>query len=155
MEIFYKNDKLVIASASKKEVIYDFVTKDVSIDEFSVSNQWEYEKSNILAEVKSYENNFFYSFSIDWYHVFIVTTDTFELSEEILSFFGDIDVLLLPGSKNSVKIYENVEAKVVIPYGEWKDIFLTSLSAHKEEVDLYKVKWEILGDVTEFINLKN
>lgn len=154
MEISFKNNNLVITSASKNEVTFNLETKDIAIDWFSVSNQWEYEKSGILAEVKDFENNFFYSLSIDSYHVFIVTTDTFELSEEILSFFGDVDVLLLPGSKNSVKIYENVEAKVVIPYGEWKDVFFNTVASHPKEIDVYKVKWEISWDITEFVNIR-
>nr|MDD3720388.1 hypothetical protein [Candidatus Gracilibacteria bacterium] len=155
MEFFYRNNNLVTQSSAKKEIIFNLETKDVSIDDFSVSNQGEYEKSGILVEVKDYENNFFYSISVDGYHVFIITTDSFELTEDILSFFGDIDVLLLPGSKNSIKIYENIEAKVVIPYGEGKDVFFATISQHKDEVENFKVKGEIMGDVTEFVNLKN
>lgn len=155
MEFFYKNNCLITQNSSKKEIVFNLETKEVTIDDFPVSNQWEYEKSWILVEVKTYENNYFYSISLDWYHVFIITTDNFELSEEILSFFGDIDVLLLPWSKNSIKIYENIEAKIVIPYGEGKDVFFTAISQHKEEVENFKVKWEIMWDVTEFVNLKN
>jgi molybdopterin biosynthesis enzyme len=41
----------------------------------------------------------FYSFVIDTKHLVIVSNDEFELKEEILSFFGDVDVLIIVGSK--------------------------------------------------------
>jgi hypothetical protein len=39
-----------------------------------------------------------------------------------------------------VKLYENIEAKIVVPYGEEKAIFLNTLGQHKEEVETYRVK---------------
>jgi len=154
MENFYKNNKLIIQNTSKKEVIFDITSQDVSIDSFSISKQWEYEKWSILAVVKKYQDSLFYNLNLDWYKVVIITNDTFEFNEEFLSFFWDIDLLILPWSKNSIKIYENLEAKIVLPFWEWKDIFFTSISQHKEEVETHKIKWAILWDVTEFVNLK-
>ncbi|MDD3302680.1 MAG: hypothetical protein PHN31_03915 [Candidatus Gracilibacteria bacterium] len=154
MEIFYKNNKLIIQNTSKKEVIFDITSQDISIDLFSISKQGEYEKGSILAVVKKHNGSLFYNLNLDGYKVVIITNDTFEFNEEFLSFFGDIDLLILPGSKNSIKIYENLEAKIVLPFGEGKDIFFTSISQHKEEVESHKIKGAILGDVTEFVNLK-
>jgi hypothetical protein len=93
-----------------------------------------------LAEVKEFDSTLCYSFTIDSKHLFIVTTDKLELREDILSFFGDIDVLIITGTKDAVKLFENLEAKLVIPYGETKDIFLNSLGQHIEEVNTYRVK---------------
>jgi hypothetical protein len=70
----------------------------------------------------------------------VVPSDSFELKEEILSFFGDVDILLITGTKDAAKVFENIEAKLVIPYGEGKDIFLNTLGQHTQEVDSYKVK---------------
>lgn len=154
MEIYYKNNNLIVQNSSKKEVIFNIETKEAFIESFSISAQWEYEKWSILAEVKYYKELFFYNLTIDWYKVLIITSNTFELSEEILSFFWDIDLLILPGSKNTIKVYENIEAKIVLPYWEWKDVFFAAISQHKEEVESIKIKWSSLWDVTEFINLK-
>ncbi len=154
MEIFYKNNKLIIQNASKKEVVFNIETKDVSIDSFSISNGWEYEKWSILAEVKDYKGILFYNLTLDAQRIVIITDDTFDFSEEILSFFWDVDLLILPWSKNSIKVYENIEAKMVLPYWEWKDVFFTSISQHKEEIETLKIKWSIQGDITEFVNLK-
>jgi hypothetical protein len=84
----------------------------------------------------------------------IVTADAFDLKEEIVSFFWDVDILIIIGTKDAVKIFENIEAKVVIPYGEWKDIFLNTLGQHTEAVKSHKVLADLDGDRTEFVNLE-
>lgn len=155
MEIYYKNNNLIIQNASKKEVVFNIESKDVSIDSFSISKQGEYEKWSILAEVKDYKEILFYNLTLDTQRIVILTDDSFDLSEEILSFFWDVDLLILPWSKNCVKIYENIEAKMVLPYWEWKDVFFTAISQHNiEEVESIKIRWSIQWDVTEFVNLK-
>jgi hypothetical protein len=37
MEIFYKNNNLIIQNSSKKEVVFNIESNDVSIDSFSIS----------------------------------------------------------------------------------------------------------------------
>ena len=84
----------------------------------------------------------------------IITSDAFDLKEEIVSFFWDVDILIIIGTKDAVKIFENIEAKVVVPYGEWKDIFLNALGQHTESVKTHKVWADLDGDRTEFVNLE-
>jgi hypothetical protein len=132
----------------------DINSLEVKIDDLNVVHAWEFEKSGILLEVKSYNNILFYSFTIDWKHLVIITDDKFELKEEILSFFWDVDVLIIKWSKESAKIFENIEARVVVPYWDWKSTFLTTLGQHIEEVSSFKVKWDFAIDSTEFVNLK-
>jgi len=153
MEIRNKNNILEIESNSKSIIYFDEAKKQLKIDDLDVSYPWEYEKSGILLEVKEYFDNLFYSFSVDWNHILFVLTDDFELKEEILSFFGDVDVLIIYWTKKSVKIFENIEARVVIPYWEGKSIFLQTLGQNTEEVSSFKLKWEYSADNTEFVNL--
>jgi len=153
LEIFYKNDNLSILDSEKKEINFDYKNNKVYLDWFDVTFPGEYEKAWILLEVKEYENNLFYNFLVDWKHLVIIPTSNFELKEEILSFFGDVDILIIKWAKESTKIFENIEAKIVIPYGEWKDLFLNSLWQNIEEVKTYKQKWELPIDSTEFVNL--
>jgi len=47
-----------------------------------------------------------------------VDVDKIERPEEILSFFGDIDILIILGNKENAKLTENLEAKTIVPYGE-------------------------------------
>lgn len=154
MEIFNNKWVIEIVSNSKNKIVFDASTKLVMIDNLDVTYPWEFEKGGILLEVKEYSNNLFYSFTIDSKHLVIISNDNFELKEEILSFFWDVDVLVIVWSRESAKIFENIEARVVIPYWEWKQTFLTTLWQHSEEVSSYKIKWDLSDDVSEFINLE-
>lgn len=152
-DIFYNNDKLIIQNSDKKSITFDIEAKEVFIDDFLVSYPWEYEKSWILLEVKKYNDILFYKFLVDQKHLSIVTSDSFELKEEILSFFWDIDMLIIVWTKDAVKIFESIEAKVVLPYGEWKDIFLNSLWQNIEPVNKFRIKADFSLDSTDFVNL--
>jgi len=50
--------------------------------------------------------------------------------------------------------YENIEAKLVIPYGEGKDVFLNTVGQHSEPVKSHKVWTDLDWDRTEFVNLE-
>ncbi len=154
IEIYNKSWVITLEDKSISKIVFDTNSLDVKIDELSVVHPGEFEKSGILLVVKEYNNTLFYSFTIDKKQVVIVTDDKFELKEEILSFFGDVDVLVIIWSKESAKIYENIEARVVVPYWEGKSAFLTTLWQHMEEVDSFKVKWDFSIDSTDFVNLK-
>lgn len=154
MEIFNNKWVIEIVSNSKNKIVFDASTKLVMIDNLDATYPWEFEKGGILLEVKEYSNNLFYSFTIDSKHLVIISNDSFDLKEEILSFFWDVDVLVIVWSRESAKIFENIEARVVIPYWEWKQTFLTTLWQHSEEVPSYKIKWDLSDDTSEFINLQ-
>lgn len=153
MEIRNKNNVLELESNSKSVIYFDKEKKELKIDDLFVSYPWEYEKSWILLEVKEYSWNLFYSFSVDSKHILFVLSDDFELKEEILSFFGDVDILVIVWTKKAVKIFENIEARVVVPYWEWKDIFLQTLWQNIEEISNFKLKWDFSLENTEFVNL--
>lgn len=153
MEIRKKKNILEIESDSKWIIYFDEETKEVKIWDLIVSYPWEYEKSGILLEVKEYSWELFYSFAVDSKHIFFVLTDNFELKEEIVSFFWDVDVLIIVWTKKSVNIFENIEARVVIPYGEGKDLFLQSLWQNISPVSNYKLKSDLSLENTEFVNL--
>lgn len=155
MEILNNSGKIEILSKNKNKVFFDTNELTVSIDDLKVDHPGEFEKSWILLEVKEYNEILFYSFTFDSKHLVIITNDAFELKEEILSFFGDVDVLIITWSKQSAKIFENVEARVVIPYWEWKQLFLTTLWQHPEPVKVYKINHELSDNSNEFVNLED
>lgn len=155
IEIQSNWENLIIKNSENKKIEFNYSNKEVKIDWFLIDFPWEYEKAWILLEVKEHENNFFYNFSIDWNALLLIPEDNFELKEEIVSFFGDVDVLLINWTKNSPKIIENVEARVVVPFWEWKDVCLNALWQHKEEVENIKLKSsDFDNDETQIINLK-
>jgi hypothetical protein len=104
--------------------------------------------------VKEYEEKLFYSLVTEWKTILIVLHDSFEMKEDIMTFFWDVDILLVIGTKNSPKIVENIEARVVIPFWEGKEVFLHTLWQHKEEIDTFKLKAELWVENTEYVNLK-
>lgn len=154
IEIKSEGNEIVLKTSENTNISLDTQTNSVYVEDFDVSYPGEYEKSGILLEVKEYEGKLFYHFVIDTKHVVIVNAETLELKEEIVSFFGDVDILLIHGSKASAKLFENIEAKVVVPFGEWKDIFLNTLGQHIEETSVAKIKSEMPLDNTEFYNLE-
>ena len=155
MKIYYKNNDLIIENSDKVNVIYNFKdSSHINIDDFVINAQWEYEKSWVLVEVKLYKWLLFYKVTTDTYKIVIITDFKITLDEEILWFFGDIDILLLPWMKESAKLYDDLEAKIVIPFGEWKDVFFNAISQNIAEVDNYKISWVLNQDSTEFVNLK-
>jgi len=153
LDVKYRKLDLIITDWEKKEIIFNVENNNVLLDWFDISYPWEYEKSWILVEVKKYKDNLFYNFLVDAKRLVIISTDNFELKEEILSFFWDVDILLIVWTKEAAKVFESIEAKLVIPYGESKDMFLHTLGQNIEEVKSYKVKWDFSLDSTEFVNL--
>jgi len=154
IDFAYKGNDLIITNDDKKQIVFNTNSLEVVLDWFDSTFPWEYEKSGILLEVKEYENTLFYNFLIDSKHIVIVSKDNFELKEDILSFFWDVDILIIIWTKDSIKIFENIEAKIVIPYWDEKDIFLNNLWKHLEPVKNYKQKAELPFDTTEFVNLE-
>ncbi len=153
LELKYNKAELLITDSDKNTVSFNTENNITLLDGFDITHSWEYEKSGILVEVKKYGENLYYNFLIDKKRLVIISNDSFELKEEILSFFGDVDVLIIVGTKEAAKIFDNIEAKLVVPYGEWKDLFLNTLGQHIEEENKFKVKWDFSLDSTEFVNL--
>ncbi len=154
LEIINNNKKIIIKNSSKEDITIEYLTKEIFIWNLKIDLPWEYEKSWILLEAKEYNNEIFYNIVVEKKHIVVFFTDNFEIKEEIVDFFGDIDILFIPWTKESAKLFENIEAKVVIPFGEAKDIFLQTLGQNIEEVENYKIKSELEWLETIFINLK-
>ncbi|MFC1797782.1 hypothetical protein ACFLY2_00985 [Patescibacteria group bacterium] len=87
IEISNKAGIISVETSDKKKITLDTNTKEVKIDDLNVVHAGEFEKSGILLEVKTYSDKLFYSFTLDSKHLVIINDDTFELKEEILSFF--------------------------------------------------------------------
>jgi hypothetical protein len=59
----------------------------VSLDGLDVNFPGEYEKSEILLEVKNYNGELFYNFSLEGKTLVYFFNENFEIKEEIMSFF--------------------------------------------------------------------
>lgn len=153
LEIKKNWENISVLTWDKKEILLWTTKSHVSIDGLEVNFPWEYEKSEILLEVKSYNGNLYYNFSNEGKTVVYFYDENFEMKEEIMSFFWDVDLLIIRGSKEAVKVFENIEARVVVAFGEGKDVFLNALGQHGAAVKSYKLKADSSLDMTEFVNL--
>ncbi len=153
IHLSYKNNELYIQDSDGSSVVFSPESSKVMLDWFDVNHPGEYEKAGILLEVKDYNDTLFFKFLVDGKHVAIVTSDSFEITEDILWFFGDIDVLIIVGTKQAVKVFENIEAKLVVPYGDGKEVFLNTVWYQWEPETKHKVGADLSGDSTEFIYL--
>jgi len=127
IEVTRKDNCLNIKDWNSIITKIDFENNQVIIDWYLLDFPWEYEKSLILAEIKSYQDKLFYILNIDFLKFLIIFDDNFDIKEEIVSFFWDVDFLFINTSKNSQVITESIESKVVIPFWEFKDIYLNSI----------------------------
>lgn len=153
LEIFNENTLLKVKNSDNKVIVVDTVNKKVSIDDFWIDYPGEYEKSWILSEVFEYEQKLFYSIHNEQKLIMVIFDEVNEIKEELLEFFGDVDVLLVAWTKNMQKLIENIETRVVIPFGEGKDVLLNTLWQHKEEISSFKLKQEMWEENTEYVNL--
>lgn len=154
LEIKIVKDNICLLNSDKKEVLMSTTESKVILDGLDVNFPWEYEKSEILLEVKQYNDELFYNFSLEGKTVVYFFNEKFEIKEEIMTFFWDVDLLILNGSKESVKVFENIEARVVVPFWEGKDVFLNTLGQTAEATKSHKLKADTSLDSTEFINLE-
>jgi hypothetical protein len=138
MDITSRNNQIVITS-DKKEIIFGTPTS-ITLDTMVIDFPGEYEKSGFLATHHEIQGVSLFTLRVEGKNVAYVPTDTLEITEKVVDFLGNIDVLILPGDKNATKIFENLEARMVVPYGEETPIFLSSLGQNIDMVDKFKTK---------------
>ncbi len=154
MDITSRNNQIVITS-DKKEILFQSPTSIV-LDGMTIDFFGEYEKSGFLATFHEVEGKNLFTLRVEGKNIAYVPTDTLEITEKVVDFLGNIDILILPGDKNATKIFENVEARVVVPYGEETPVFLSSLGQNIEITDKYKTKEsDFEAESTVFVRVGN
>ena len=154
MDITSRNNQIVITS-DKKEIVFQSADTIV-LDGLVIDFFGEYEKSGFLATFHEVEGKNLFALRVEGKNIAYVPTDTLEVTEKVVDFLGNIDILILPGDKNATKIFENLEARMVVPYGEESPLFLSSLGQNIEMVDKYKTKeTDFETEATVFVRLGN
>lgn len=151
MEIIAKNWDVVFVS-DKKDI--RFTDTKIIIDGKTLDFPGEYEKSGFLAQIVESKSKLFFTVRIEDKNVAYIPYDDAEITEEIGDLFRNINILVIKWSKNSIKIYENLEVQYVIPYWDQKDIFFSTLWQHPEAVKSYKVKELVNDNEIVFINIE-
>jgi hypothetical protein len=154
MDITSRNNQIVITS-DKKEIIFESPTSIV-LDTMTIDFFGEYEKSGFLATYHEVERKSLFTIRVEGKNIAYIPMDTLDITEKVINFLGNIDILILPGDKNSTKIFENIEARMIVPYGEETPIFLSSLGQNIEMVDKYKTKEvDFESESTVFVRVGN
>ena len=154
MDITSRDNTIVITS-DKKEIVFSTPTSIV-LDGMNIDFFGEYEKSGFLATFHEVEGKNLFTLRVEGKNIAYVPTDTLEVSEKVVDFLGNIDILILPGDKNATKIFENLEARMVIPYGEESPLFLSSLGQNIEMVEKFKTKeTDFESEATVFVRVGN
>ncbi len=151
MEIYKKNWSIAISS-NKKEI--EFANRKIIVDEMIIDMPWEYEKSWILAQALKFNDKLLFQLKIENKNVAYIEYDDLDITEDISSFLWNIDILIILWSKNSIKIFENLEARSVLPFWEQKDIFFNTLWQHPEPTKNFKLKEFQSETEVIFINLE-
>lgn len=154
MDITSRNNQIVITS-DKKEIIFSSPTS-IMLDGMTIDFFGEYEKSGFLATFHEVEGKPLFTLRAEGKNIAYVPTDALEITEKVVDFLGNIDILILPGDKNATKIFENLEARMVVPYGEESPIFLSSLGQNIEMVEKFKTKEsDFETEATVFVRVGN
>lgn len=151
MEISLKDGAVAITS-EKREILLG--GGFVEIEGMRIDFPGEYEKSGILVHVMDHPSGLLFTLRMEDRDVAYVETDALEVTEAIADFYRDVDVLVLKGTKTAVKLFENLEARLVVPYGEERSAFLSALGQNVEAVAKYKTKeLDFEGETTGFVHL--
>lgn len=154
IELKNNSNILEVKSSFPQIVYFDYENANVKMGEYEIDSPGEYEKSWILCEVFEKDEKLFYRFIIEEKVIAWVLYDNIsEIQEEVIGFLWDVDILLIIGSKASAKFIENIEARVVVPLSEGKEVFFNQLWQKKEEMTVFKLRQDMGEEQIEFVNL--
>jgi hypothetical protein len=152
MEITLQNSLPVITSEKR---IISFLSDSINIDGMKIDFPGEYEKSGFGAQVVDIGGTLVYELQIEGRTIAFLPNTITEGDETLAGAFHDIDLLLIHSSKESVKLVELLEPRMVVPYGENIDALLLPLGQGSlERVDKYKTKEvDFEGENVVFVKL--
>lgn len=118
----------------------------MNIDGYDIDYPGEYEKSGIIVQIKEYGDDYLITrCNVGDRVVAYLPESTEDLTSDMISFLGDVDVLILPGKKTLQKIVETVDPRVVLPYGEALSAFFGAFGQTVEPLNKKNLK------VTDFV----
>lgn len=125
-----------------------------------LSGAGEYEVSEISVIGVKTDENVIFVYEVDGLRICNLGSQTKKLSDSKLTQIGDIDVLLLPNTPESIELMQQIESYYVIPFGfntdEELDKFLKESSLTVEKLNKLSIKKEdLIEDSTAQIVVLN
>ena len=152
MEFSLKDGRVLAANSDKVEIF--FSEKGLSIAGYGIDFPGEYERSGVLVEVLEFQGALAFHLKSEGVTMAWLDHEKFEASKDLVDFLGDVDVLVVRGSKESAKAAEGIDARVVVPYGPGAQPFLAALGQNLEAAAKYKLKEaDLSADVTKYVSL--
>ncbi len=151
MEITLQNTLPVITS-EKKTITFE--SDSITVDGMRIDFPGEYEKSGFGIQVTDI-GSLVYELQIEGKTIAFIPESIVDGDETLAGAFHDIDLLLIYGSKDSVKLVELLEPRMVVPYGENIDALLIPMGQWALEwVDKHKTKEiDFEGENVVFVKL--
>lgn len=115
MEFTFKNKNITISSEKKNIVLG---AESVILDEFVVDVAGEYEKSGFLLYARTSQEITYYHFRAEGLWIGYIPTIPAEIEASIAEFFGQLDILVAPFSKNEKKFLDQIEPKMLVTFSE-------------------------------------
>jgi hypothetical protein len=152
MEITLSQNTPCITTEKK---LVQFEDGILNIDGMTIDTPGEYEKSGVLVQTRNIGESLVHELQVERKIVGYIPASITEATEELIGFFDDLDVLLIAGAKEDIKIFESLEARVVVPYGENREQFLVNAGQSALEItEKYKSKEsDFEGETTVFVRL--
>ena len=153
MEFLFQDSSVCIQS-DKKDIIINEST--FILDNLVIDMPGEYEKGGFLCHVKQVQEVLIAHFRVENLWCLALPISNLELSQELLEFIGNVDVLLFPGNKESVSMIEKIDPRLLIIYGDSAQELSVALGHNIEVTSRYKFKEsELSPDRTACVILGN
>ncbi len=137
MEFFYKNN--IVSIESDKKTI-NFLPDSVEVDSLTIDMAGEYEKGGFLAYAHEHNGFRIYQLRVEGYRVGYIPALLTELSSEEMSFFGDLDILIVPVNPSSHALIEKLEPRLIVIFGDSAYDFGVKIGNTESPVQKYKLK---------------
>jgi hypothetical protein len=152
MEFILKAGRVVAVNSDKTEI--SFAANGLTVAGYVIDFPGEYERSGVLVEAVEQQGGLVFHLKTEGVKIAYFDHEKFESDKPFVDFLGDVDVLILKGSKESAKAAEGIDARVVIPYGAGAQPFLAALGQNLEPATKYKLKEaDLSGEVTKYVAL--
>ncbi len=135
---FIKHGTWLLLQSEKKDIL--FTEENITIDSLLLDMSGEYEKSGFMCHMLKYETFLVAHLRVEGYWIAYINMPKIELNPTLLEFLWSVDILVIPGSKESVWMIEQIDPRSIIAYWpQWHELS-TSLGHSIESLDRWKLK---------------
>lgn len=137
MDFNYKNNSVTLTSEKKSIILNE---DSVNLDGLIIDCAGEYEKSGFLMYARTSAEITYYYFRVENLWIGYIPTIPTEIEPAIAEFFGQLDILIAPFSKNEKNFLEQIEPKMLISFSNTGSDLVPVLGECVSNSHSYKLK---------------